>query len=289
MVTIQKWFSAGVVLVAFTLVPRAHAIPFQRFDDATLPGYSDEQMASGVCWQPLPPEPEPSRQSGETAIPTEALPAQPGLDTGEDRLAGFSRRPFDNFTIPAGGRFLDPRRDGVHYGIDYANPDNYLDNTPTYFYPIGPGYVTARSFCIRCYIDSDQQGRVDSRAAEYNFGWGGLVLIETPYSADISIYVLYAHLRGIFVNPGDYVTPDQVIGVVGTTGYSEELHLHLEVRYGAPGRFWKADFSQQEILDRWLSTMFANPAMLIFPENHWAFALELDEWAAQQVQPCDIP
>ena len=140
-----------------------------------------------------------------------------------------------------------------------------------------------------CFIDSDQHGQVDFKAAAYNFGWGGLVLVETPYSPDVSIYVLYAHLDRNLVNLGDYVTPDDVIGVVGNSGYSQEVHLHVEVRYGAPGRFWKADFSQQDTLDRWLSTLFANPAMLILPENHWAFTLQLDEWLARQPPSQEIP
>jgi murein DD-endopeptidase MepM/ murein hydrolase activator NlpD len=140
-----------------------------------------------------------------------------------------------------------------------------------------------------CFVDSEWQGQVNSIVAAYNFGWGALVLVETPYSPHVSIYVLYAHINRDFVSLGDYVTPDEVIGVVGTTGYSQEPHLHMEIRYGAPGRFWNADFSQQEILDRWLSTLFADPAMLIFPENHGAFALELDEWVARRMLPPPIP
>jgi hypothetical protein len=210
--------------------------------------------------------------------------------TADDRLAGFARRPFDTFIIPEGGGYLDPlHENGPHYGIDYADPDDYLIGIPTYFYPIGPGYVTTESGCMMCFIDGDQHGRTDSKAAEYNFGWGGLVLVETPYSPDVSIYVLYAHLDRNFVNLGDYVTPDDAIGIVGSSGYSQEVHLHVEVRYGTPGRFWKADFSQQEALDRWLSTRFANPAMLILPENHWAFTLELDEWLARQPPSQDMP
>jgi hypothetical protein len=61
------------------------------------------------------------------------------------------------------------------------------------------------------------------------------------------------------------------------------------VRYAEPGRFWNADFTQWEVRDRWLGTPFANPATLIFPENHWAFTLELDNWADQQTHPEQIP
>jgi murein DD-endopeptidase MepM/ murein hydrolase activator NlpD len=105
----------------------------------------------------------------------------------------------------------------------------------------------------------------------------------------VSIYVMYAHLARDFVSLGDYVTPDDIIGVVGTTGYSEVFHLHMEVRYGTPGRFWNADFSQRDTLDRWLATMFANPALLVFPENHPAFVTALAEWIALQPRSREMP
>jgi murein DD-endopeptidase MepM/ murein hydrolase activator NlpD len=209
--------------------------------------------------------------------------------TEQDPLSAFSRRPLDTFIIPEGGRFLDPLHEGPHYGVDYAAPEDYLIGRPTYVHPIGPGYVTARSNCAPCFVDGDSQGRVGWKKPQYNFGWGGLVLIETPYSANVSIYALYAHLNRNFVSLGDYVTPEDIIGAVGATGYAQELHAHLEIRYGPPGRFWNADFSQQETLDRWLATMFANPAFLVFPENHPSFIRLIGEWLARQPGAVEIP
>jgi murein DD-endopeptidase MepM/ murein hydrolase activator NlpD len=280
-IVIRKWFLLialliGLVASGFYTVQAVQPPP----DQPAPPDH--RQIAFCDPCEFTPPDPDmPSESRGLTTLPNPAL-GHTIRGTDENPLAVFSRRPLDKYIIPEGGLYLDPLHDDPHYGIDYANPDDYLIGQPTYFYPIAPGYVTARSACVMCFADSDWQGRVDSKAAQYNFGWGALVLVETPYNADVSIYVMYAHLNRDFVSLGDYITPDESIGVVGTSGYSEEMHLHMEIRYGEPGRFWNADFSQPETLDRWLSTLFVNPAFLIFPENHWAFVIELDEWAARQ-------
>lgn len=44
---------------------------------------------------------------------------------------------------------------------------------------------------------------------------------------------VFAHLAEILVNPGDEITRGQVIGTVGSTGWSTSPHLHYEVRVAA--------------------------------------------------------
>lgn len=240
-----------------------------------------------VCDSDDDPADQPKAQ-GYTSLANPAI-GQTITGTSDDPLSVFSRRPLDHFIIPEGGAFLDPLHDDPHYGVDYANPDDYLNGKQTYFYPIGPGYVTTRSTCTMCFADGDLQGRVSWKWPQYNFGWGSLVLVETPYRPEVSIYTMYAHLNRDLVSLGDYVTPDHVIGVVGSSGYSEEMHLHLELRFGPPSQFWNADFSQPETLDRWLATMFVSPALLVFPENHPSFVTTLAEWIALQRDGNSIP
>ena len=43
---------------------------------------------------------------------------------------------------------------------------------------------------------------------------------------------LYAHMTNYVVSPGDYVNQGDVIGYVGTTGWSTGAHLHFEIFYG---------------------------------------------------------
>jgi murein DD-endopeptidase MepM/ murein hydrolase activator NlpD len=228
------------------------------------------------------------RLSGYTGLPNPAI-GQRLAGTYDDPLAAFSHRPLDEYIIPEGGLFLDPLHDGPHYGIDYANPADYLNGRITFVSPIGPGYVTTRSTCVACFVDGDMWGRVTERWPQYNFGFGTLVVVETPYNSDVSIYVMYAHLSRDLVGLGDYVTPDDVLGVVGSTGYSEEAHLHMEIRYGTPGLFWNTDFSDWSTMDRWLATMYVNPAWLVFPEYHVVFVRALDEWVGLKPQAPSIP
>jgi len=149
--------------------------------------------------------------------------------------------------------------------------------------------VTARSACLLCYVDGDAQGRTRIRLPRYNFGFGSLILVETPYAPDVSIYTLYAHLARDFVGLGDYVAPDEIMGVAGTTGFSENVHVHVEVRYGPPGRFWNADFSQWSTLDRWMAMMFVDPVWLVYPENHGLMIMALAKYIAEQPRPAAIP
>lgn len=305
---ILKWhsrmnnrFGQIVVLVGLAAaIVLGMAIPLGR----TFAGPGDGMNALGDCESPFSsgvlswcvPEPAQTPVPGGNSSPLRGMTSLANPATGQflvgtddDPLAAFAQRPFDNYIIPEGGLYLDPLHDGLHYGVDYANADDYLNGRATVFSPVGPGYVTARSTCIMCFVDGDQHGRVNWKWPQYNFGWGTLVLVETPLNPKVSIYVLYAHLALDFVSLGDYVTPEDALGYVGTSGYSENSHVHVEVRFGAPGRFWNADFSQWPTLDRWMAMTVANPAHLILPESHPALITSINEWLSLQPSAATIP
>lgn len=57
-------------------------------------------------------------------------------------------------------------------------------------------------------------------------GYGNYVTI----AHDGTYSTVYGHLNSVNVSVGDYVSQGQVIGTVGTTGFSTGYHLHFEVR-----------------------------------------------------------
>lgn len=71
----------------------------------------------------------------------------------------------------------------------------------------------------------------------YNNFYGNAVVVRlnrrlsTP-EGDQDVFVLLAHLSEVYVERGQQVTPDVVVGAVGMTGIAIGPHLHVEVRVG---------------------------------------------------------
>lgn len=92
-----------------------------------------------------------------------------------------------------------------HRGTDFAAPGG------TEIYAIADGVVTD---------------------ATYHWSWGNYVQIYHGKDDEGNTYsTLYAHMNSTpIVSAGQNVTRGQVIGYVGTTGYSTGNHLHLEMK-----------------------------------------------------------
>ena len=93
----------------------------------------------------------------------------------------------------------------LHTGIDIAN------NKGTNITPFMGGTVTY--------------------AAETKTGYGKHIIVDHGNN----VTSLYGHLDKILVYKGQTVTTDQVIGLMGTTGWSTGNHLHFQINvYGIP-------------------------------------------------------
>lgn len=107
----------------------------------------------------------------------------------------------------------DAWRNGNHGGIDIGNA----------------GIANANVYAA-------QEGTVivASKTCPHNFGknytccasYGNYIIVRHPNG----YATLYAHLSSLNVSQGQYVSQGQVIGHVGTTGWSTGYHLHFEVR-----------------------------------------------------------
>lgn len=74
-------------------------------------------------------------------------------------------------------------------------------------------------------------GGMVTYAAETKTGYGKHIIIDHGNN----ITSLYGHLDKILVYKGQTVTTDQVIGLMGTTGWSTGNHLHFQINvYGIP-------------------------------------------------------
>jgi murein DD-endopeptidase MepM/ murein hydrolase activator NlpD len=66
--------------------------------------------------------------------------------------------------------------------------------------------------------------------AGYNSAYGNMTVISHGLIGASIVSTLYAHQSSILVRPGDVVRKADLIGVVGSTGYSTGPHLHFEIR-----------------------------------------------------------
>ena len=89
----------------------------------------------------------------------------------------------------------------MHYGVDLAA------GAGTPIYAVKSGTVTTATY-------SSVNGYYVS--ISHNDGFGSL----------------YAHMTNYVVSVGDYVNQGDIIGYVGSTGWSTGAHLHFEVFYG---------------------------------------------------------
>lgn len=102
--------------------------------------------------------------------------------------------------------------------------------TSTYGYrvhPITGNYSFHNGLDLACYqgtpIYASKSGTVTT--ATYNYAYGYYVTIN-HYDG---FSTLYGHMTNYVVSEGDYVERGQVIGYVGSTGYSTGPHLHFTI------------------------------------------------------------
>lgn len=107
--------------------------------------------------------------------------------------------------------------DGGYVSSEFGGRANPFDGSGDYH----PGIDIAEDYGAPIYASAS--GYVQ-RAGWYG-GYGNYVNISHDYGYSTA----YGHMSSIKVKDGDYVEKGQVIGYVGSTGYSTGPHLHFEV------------------------------------------------------------
>lgn len=112
------------------------------------------------------------------------------------------------FFVP-GGRILSQAQvrsnayaSGFHDGIDFSN-----NRKKTPLYPIYPGTV---------------------EVAKWGGLFGNVMVVKHDVEGDI-YYSLYAHMDSFTAKVGDTVGYNSELGIMGTTGNSTGIHVHLEL------------------------------------------------------------
>ena len=144
--------------------------------------------------------PQASGNSNLTANPTKFLWPVPGY-----------------YRISAGWQSNDSVHNGNHKGIDVSTGGRSVDVVAC-----DDGYVyIVKNSCTHNYGKNYSCG--------CGGGYGNYVAIDHGKASDGKSYkTLYAHMKTALVKNGQYVERGQVIGKVGTTGWSTGYHLHLE-------------------------------------------------------------
>jgi murein DD-endopeptidase MepM/ murein hydrolase activator NlpD len=121
------------------------------------------------------------------------------------------------YRISAGWQSNDSVHKGTHKGIDISTGGRSVE-----IVACDDGYVyIVKNSCTHNYGKNYSCG--------CGGGYGNYVAIDHGKGSDGKTYkTLYAHMKKAVVKNGQYVKRGQVIGYVGTTGWSTGYHLHLE-------------------------------------------------------------
>ena len=136
--------------------------------------------------------------------------------------------PFNQ--VPTVGAFttypVDPNTNYVTY---WYNDPAYLQliGRPHTGMDISPSAGQSDIYSVMDGVVEEVLGRCSVGDRNCGGGWGNYVRIRHTNG----LSSLSAHLGQVYVTPGQSVQAGQVIGLMGTTGRSDGVHLHFEVWY----------------------------------------------------------
>ena len=152
--------------------------------------------------------------AAEAAAQAAAEAAAQAANTRQGRVSssGFMW-PVPGFSYITSG--VGPRWGRSHNGIDIG--DAGID---------GAAIVASRSGTVHVGYTGCPHDYGKSGSCGCGGGYGNYVMIYH----DGTYTTLYGHMKSVAVTEGQYVEQGEIIGYVGSTGYSTGPHLHFEVR-----------------------------------------------------------
>ncbi len=152
---------------------------------------------------------QPNTGGGTANVP--AAPAEPAYTVPSPAASGFTW-PCPGFSYISS--YYGARWGRNHNGIDVGDGNI-----------MGGSAVAAQSGTVIIVNNSCTHNYAKSSSCGCGGGFGNYVVI----SHDGTYSTLYGHLTAAYVSVGEYVQQGQVIGAMGSTGFSTGAHLHFEV------------------------------------------------------------
>ena len=123
-----------------------------------------------------------------------------------------------------------PRWGTMHKGIDIASSG--IKGKPIIASASG---VVAKTY-TSCPHNYGKSSSCYQNGVRCGGGYGNYVVISHGKSGSTYYQSLYGHMSSVVVKPGQYVKQGDVIGYVGSTGYSTGWHLHFEIHKSSDGK-----------------------------------------------------
>jgi len=114
-------------------------------------------------------------------------------------------------SYPVNGYITSPYGYRVHPIYGYYSLHNGVDFGASCGSPM---YATANGTILSQYYDSV---------------WGNRLIVDHGYQRGVGLATIYNHATSYVVGVGDHVSRGQLVGYVGTTGWSTGCHLHFTV------------------------------------------------------------
>ena len=162
--------------------------------------------------------------------------------------------PVKNPKVSGGYNYGDITGKNINTGEYFTHWGQDINPPPSEIQASGYGII---AFSRQCRLENcvDLFGKDNGDDWEANLGFGNVLVVEYAYyllSEDAqqkvdhgnSTYILYAHMVApSSLQTGDAVKPGEILGTIGSTGWSSGLHLHTETRQGPPGSMTGQEFT----------------------------------------------